>query len=205
MTDRPNNSAMDETKPLLAPQPRVDMINRWLTLGANLGVVLGLIILIVEVRQNAAMTRADMESRRNDVLVQIELSLADPAIGAAWIKSIRAPETMTDLDIRTVESHLVALLLQWDYMFNMEEGGLVSRAEARLHIQNTAPFYFGSAHAKNWWRWQEAGWNGTPMYDMADPIIKNLDEDFMLNYLNGTRLGSAGTETGISSEPAQLR
>jgi len=187
-----------------APPRLAERISRWLTLGANLGVVLGLIILIVEIRQNAALTRADMESRRNDVLMQIELSLADPAIGAAWIKSIRAPETMTDLDIRTVESHLVALMLQWDYMFNMEKSGLVSRAEARLHIQNTAPFYFGSAHAKNWWGWQEAGWNGTPMYEMADPIIKSLDENFMLNYLNGSRLGSAESQPANPPEVEAL-
>lgn len=45
-----------------------DHLNRWLTLGANLGVVLGLIILIVEVRQNAALTRAEMESGKNEDL-----------------------------------------------------------------------------------------------------------------------------------------
>ena len=61
-----------------------DRLGRWLTLGANLGVVLGLIILIVEVRQNADLTRAQMESGKNDLLAQIELSLATPEAGAAW-------------------------------------------------------------------------------------------------------------------------
>ncbi len=181
-----------------AAPSRFDRLNRWLMLAANLGVIAGLLILIVEVRQNAALTRADMESRKNDVLVQIELSLADPVIGAAWIKSVRAPETMTDLEVRVVESHLVALMLQWDYMFNMEQGGLVSREDARRHIQNTAPFYFGSRHAKNWWRWQEAGWEGTPMYEIADPIVRSVDDEFMERYLDGTRLApgpTAGTRT----------
>lgn len=68
---------------------------------------------------------------------------------------------MTDIQVRMVESHLVALTLQWDHMFNMEDGGLVSRQRAQRHIENTAPLYFGSRFGKNWWRWQEAGWNGT--------------------------------------------
>lgn len=168
---------------------RADRLNRWLTLGANLGVVLGLIILIVEVQQNATLTRADMKSRRNDVLVQIELSLAQPEIAKTWVKSIRAPETMTEVDARIVESHLVALMLQWDYMFEMEDAGLVTREDAREHIQNTAPYYFGSRHAKNWWHWQEAGWGGNPMMEVAGPIVESVDEEFMLRYQHGTHLG----------------
>lgn len=183
----------DPVPPSSTAPSSFERLNRWLVLAANLGVLAGLIVLTVEIRQNAELTRADMESRKNDVLVQIELSLADPEIGAAWIKSVRSPETMTDLELRAVESHLVALMLQWDYMFNMEQGGLVSRDEARRHIQNTAPFYFGSRHAKNWWRWQEAGWEGTPMFEIADPIVRALDDNFMADYLDGTRLGPATT------------
>lgn len=168
-----------------------DRLNRWLTLGANLCVVLGLVILIVEVRQNAELTRAAMETGKNDALTQIELSLANPEVSAAWVKSIREPESLSDVEIRVVEAHLVAVMLQWDHMFNMEKIGLVSRAEARRHIQNVAPYYFGSRHGKNWWRWQEAGWDGTPMMEVAGPIVQALDEDFMLRYLEGTHLGGA--------------
>lgn len=173
----------------------MDRLNRWLTLAANLGVIVGLIILIVEVRQNADLTRAQMESGRNDLLAQIELSLASPEIGAAWVKSIRSPETLTDVEVRTVESHLVAVMLQLDHMFNMEEIGLVSSEEARRHVQNVVPYYFGSRHGKNWWRWQEGGWDGTPMMEVAGPIVDQVDENFMLRYLEGSRVGVAAGES----------
>ena len=171
-----------------------DRLNRWLTLAANLGVVVGLLVLIVEVRQNANLTRAQMESGRNDLLAQIELSLAAPEIGAAWVKSIRSPEALTDVEVRTVESHLVAVMLQMDHMFNMEKIGLVSREEARRHVQNVVPYYFGSRHGKNWWRWQKGGWDGTPMMEVAGPIVDQVDEDFMLRYLEGSRLGRSPGE-----------
>lgn len=181
---------MNETdKPPVAA--RADRLNRWLTLGANLGVVLGLILLMVELRQNATLTQADMKARRNDLLVQIELSLAQPEIARAWVQSIRAPEKMTDVEVRMVESHLVSMMLQWDYMFKMEDGGLITREDARQHIRNTAPYYFGSRHAKNWWRWQEAGWGGNPMMQVAGPIVDRVENDFMLRYLEGTRIGRA--------------
>jgi hypothetical protein len=177
------------SNPAAAPSA-TDRLARWLTLGANIGVLLGLVILIVEVRQNAELTRTAMETGLNDTLTQIELNLANPEISAAWVKSIRNPESLSDVESRMVESHLVAVMLQWDHMFNMESAGLVPRAEAQRHIQNVAPYYFGSRHGKNWWRWQEAGWKGTPMMDVAGPIVDALDENFMLRYLDGTRLGA---------------
>jgi len=167
-----------------------DRVNRWLSLGANLCVVLGLVILIVEVRQNAELTRTAMETGLNDTLTQIELSLANPEISAAWVKSIRAPESLSDSENRMVESHLAAVVLQWEHLFIMERAGLVSRSEAKRHIRNVAPYYFGSRHGKNWWRWQEAGWQGTPMMEVGGPIVEALDEGFMLRYLDGTRLGA---------------
>jgi len=179
------------TMPQAPSTQQVDRLNRWLTLGANLGVIAGLLILIVEVRQNADLTRAQMESGRNDLLAQIELSLATPEISAAWVKSIRSPETLTDVEVRTVESHLVAVMLQLDHMFNMEKIGLVSRDRVREHVQNVVPYYFGSRHGKNWWRWQEGGWDGTPMMEVAGPIVDQVDENFMLRYLDGSRLGNS--------------
>lgn len=180
-----------------------DHLNRLLTLGANLCVVLGLVILIMEVRQNAELTRTAMEIGTNDALTQIELSLANPDTSAAWVKSIRDPESMSDVEVRMVESHLVAVMLQWDHLFNMEKIGLVSRADARRHIQNVAPYYFGSRHGKNWWRWQQAGWQGTPMMEVAGPIVEALDQDFMLRYLEGTRLGAAAENRTPSGQVAR--
>ena len=179
----------------------IDRLNRWLTLAANLGVIVGLLILIVEVRQNADLTRAQMMANRDDLLVQIEMNLASPEISAAWVKSIRDPESLTDTEIRMVESHLVAMMLQWHYMFTMEEAGLTSRGHTRQHILNVAPYYFGSRHGKNWWHWQESGWNGTAMMEVAGPIIDAVDEDFMLRYLDGTRLGESSAD---GPDPAAL-
>ncbi|PZO55266.1 MAG: hypothetical protein DCF16_03640 [Alphaproteobacteria bacterium] len=61
-----------------------DRIARWLTLGANIGVVLGLVILIVEIRQTEALTRVATEGALNELMVDTELHLAQPEQSAAW-------------------------------------------------------------------------------------------------------------------------
>ncbi|MEQ9506900.1 MAG: hypothetical protein RLO80_11570 [Hyphomonas sp.] len=171
-----------------APERGLDRWGRWLTLGANIGVVLGLIILIVEVRQNAALTRTAMEQQKNSFLADIELSLAKPEMAEVWVKAIRTPEALTDPEIRMAESHLIALMLQWDHMFQMEESGLIPRERTRRHIRNTAPYCFGSRFAKNWWRYELKGWEGTPMAEVAGPIIEELDENFLASQFDRLRL-----------------
>jgi len=165
----------------------MDLMARWLTIAANVGVVLGLIILIFEIRQNAALTRVAAESTMNQLMVDVELHIAQPEQSVAWVRSYMAPETMSDADIRMNEAVLVALLMQWDMAFQMERSGLRTRAEVQRLIRNTAPFYFGSRFGKRWFVAQTPGWEGTEMIAVASPIVSELDENFMRDYYIGLR------------------
>ena len=192
-----------ETVPPPAPERVLDRWSRWLTLGTNVGVVLGLIIVIAEMRQNAALTRAEMDQQKNQFLAEIELSIARPEMANIWVKSIQTPEALTDAEGRMVESHLAAMMLQWDQMFQMEAAGLVSRERVRQHIRNTAGFYFGSRFAKNWWQLEMQGWEGTPMAEVAGPIGAAVDENFLADRLVRTRVAPL-TEPVPPTEPAAI-
>ena len=175
--------------PPAAPHPApLERLNRWLTLAANVGVLLGLVVLIVEVRQNAALTRAAMDQQKTDLLAQIEFNIARPEMSVIWVKAIRTPEALSDTENQTVGSVLVAIMLQWDQMFMMRDAGLISDERVRQHIANTAPFYFGSRFAKHWWALQAPGWEGTAMQRDAGPIIAALDEDFLVGYLDALKV-----------------
>jgi hypothetical protein len=202
-TDQVINDASTTDQPADAPAQtagapkgaRLDQINKWIALGANVGVLLGLLLVFFEMRQNADLTRIGMEQRKNDLLAQIELSLSRPEMADIWVRAARTPETLTDAEIRMVESHLVSVMLQWDHMLQMDANGLISRANTQSHITSTAPFYFGSRFAKNWWRHEEPGWKGTSMWEIADPIIRNLDENFIAARIDRTRIAPAPAAT----------
>ncbi|MBL4679743.1 MAG: hypothetical protein JKY88_03335 [Pseudomonadales bacterium] len=123
------------------------------------------------------------------------------------MKSIRTPEDLTDVEIRIVEAHLVATMLQWDLMFHMQNGGLVNAKDTEQHILNSAQYYFGSTFAKNWWRQQTGGWDGTPMMEVAGPIIEALDEDFLAKGLDASRVirPPAVPAQGTSNDPFWVR
>ena len=56
---------------------RVDNLNRWLTFGANVGVVIGLALLVIELNQNSELVRAQIHQARSDNYVSDGMALAD--------------------------------------------------------------------------------------------------------------------------------
>ena len=56
---------------------RVDNLNRWLTFGANVGVVIGLALLVIELNQNSELVRAQIHQARSDNYVSDVMALAD--------------------------------------------------------------------------------------------------------------------------------
>jgi len=181
----------------------MDRVNRWLTLVANLGVLLGLIVLIVEVRQNASLTRAAMDQQKNNFLAEIEFNISKPEMSAIWVKAIRTPEALSDTEVQAAGSILVSVMLQWDQMFMMRDAGLITDARVRQHISNTAPFYFGSRFAKHWWAMQADGWEGTAMARDAAPIVDAVDENFLAAYMDRLKIPAASPATASQADPAQ--
>lgn len=153
--------------------------NKWLSLAANFGVLLGLIVLIFEVRQNAALTRLGVEVNRAETAVMIELGMTQTDVADAWMVAVLAPETMTDAQLRMAETQMVTIMQQWGILFDLREAGLVSRERVERAIRNQSPNYFGSAFGKHWWALEEANWQDTPMYEVAGPIIAEIDPNFL--------------------------
>ena len=84
-----------------------DRLNRWLTLGANVGVLVGLFLLIIEIGQNTEMMRAQMVQSRADNLVQLYEGQMHsefwPAIRAKQRNSANYAEWLDSLDAEEYE------------------------------------------------------------------------------------------------------
>ena len=81
-----------------------DTVNKWLTLSANLGVVIGLILLLIEIDQNNDLARAQIHQTRADSWGDFRLALGDSEhLLDAWTKFENAggpedPSAMDNLD-----------------------------------------------------------------------------------------------------------
>jgi hypothetical protein len=81
----------------------------WVSLLGNLGVVLGIIFLAVEIRLNTSMT----ESQTRDAITEkqvafYELVLSDPLITQAWVNSLSEDwEPTTELGVEELRNEMV--------------------------------------------------------------------------------------------------
>lgn len=70
-------------------------INRWLTLGANVGVLIGIILLLVELDQNATMMRAQTRNELSNGIVDLLSLSADNMQLAGLIRRADGGEELT--------------------------------------------------------------------------------------------------------------
>jgi hypothetical protein len=94
-----------------------DRINRWLTLGANFGVIAGILLLVYELRQNNELMGA--EARYNRLIVNTENygRMADnPELAELWLKAIDNEE-LSRLEQTRIDAFLVHAFLvrEWSY------------------------------------------------------------------------------------------
>jgi hypothetical protein len=90
-----------------------ERINRWLTLTANIGILIGVALLVFEIRQNSDLMR--LQFINDDLLLvadsEIPMLGDDPA--AVMMKSFERPQDMTYADFRIVDAYLTAKLEIW--------------------------------------------------------------------------------------------
>lgn len=69
---------------------KADSVNKWMTLGANLGVVFGFILLILELNQNSDLVSAQIHQSRSDAQVSRMEGRTDTEYLVPAMQKIRA-------------------------------------------------------------------------------------------------------------------
>jgi hypothetical protein len=83
-----------------------DKINRWLTLGANIGVLIGIVLLLIELDQNSDLLRAQIHQARSDTHVGHRLNDVESVTLAAIRMKLQAngyPRNTASIDALTPE------------------------------------------------------------------------------------------------------
>jgi hypothetical protein len=106
-----------------------DKVNRWLTLGANIGVLIGIILLVVELNQNRDMIRAQT---RNDISQQLSTRLQSLATNDQLASAVRRGRDGDELTVDEefqVYLYLVANLRDWENIHYQYRHGMFDEQE----------------------------------------------------------------------------
>jgi hypothetical protein len=104
-------------------------LNSWLTLGANIGVLIGIILLVVELDQNREMIRAQT---RNDISQQLAsrlLTLASNSQLSNVTRRAAAGEEISEDEERQAYLYTSSNLRDWENMHYQYRHGMFDESE----------------------------------------------------------------------------
>ena len=101
-----------------------DKLNSWLTLGANIGVVIGLALLIYEINQNTEMMQAQINQNRTDTSMSEQQAVYNSDYVPAMDVKIKNGEQLSDEELiryehvfRAFNRNMDNQLWQYDHGF----------------------------------------------------------------------------------------
>ena len=106
-----------------------DRLNRWLTLGANLGVLIGIILLVFELNQNRDMMRAQTRNEMSNNIVNLLNASATNSDLARIMRRANAGEQLTADELFQFSERQGAMFRYWENVHYQYRMGLYDEAE----------------------------------------------------------------------------
>ncbi len=152
-----------------------EKVNKWLSLGANLGVLAGIILLAFEINQATLTRQAEMISSHNDRWVTIDLSWQDREFAAAWAKSMENPMELSLTEMIQLNGFMWSYLDHISTISNLRDLGILddlTRTPEEI-ISKNAYMFFGNRFSQAWL--EENRENiGSPTMEIVDQVLSNV-------------------------------
>ncbi len=151
-------------------------VNSWLSFGANIGVVIGLVLVAYQINQEAELTKIQLFSEATSSRREFNQAMmgGDPMEVVA--KSIERPHELTLSELQLMDMYFISALNELRRLELLSQAGLDVDAEVEgFHV-----FYFGSNFAQAWF--QEYG--GANEFQSTHDRIGGANPAWIVNFFD---------------------
>ena len=107
-----------------------DKLIKWLTIGANVAILIGLLFVIFELRQNNDSLKLQSQDAIADGFVQLNLaSISDSSVARLWVLGLHKPERLTDLEAIRFSFYLRGVFNQFFRIHSLYRTGTITQQE----------------------------------------------------------------------------
>jgi hypothetical protein len=121
----------------------------WLQVGANIGLLAGLMLVGFQIQQNSQILRTQVITEESRRAVDQEWLVVGENGARVWAKSISDPANLTLEEQRIMEAFLWTAVENWLNTYRLSEEGLVD-FDWRTRLGESA-FFFGNPYGRGWW------------------------------------------------------
>ena len=163
----------------------VGKLGQWLQVGANVGIIAGLILVALQMQQSIKLTRVHLEKQEAEAYIATEMDIAGENFAQVWQKSIEHPEDLTLAEMRVMEAGLWGHgMIRWVNSYRLYELGLLDDEEWRIDVGADVPFALGNSYGRAWWEDLKnkphiAAFIGQELIDHINSVIENSSPDYV--------------------------
>jgi len=144
------------------------ILNDRLQLVASVGVIIGLIMVAVEIRQNSEIARANTFVAILDSWNALTIAELESDVGAVFEKSMEAPEDLTTAELHKLSAWLQSMVQIWQLQVGMDRSVVTETLGDEIGAE---VFYFFGNHATRAWYKENRYWMGPELLEIIDAEI----------------------------------
>ena len=126
-------------------------LSDWLQIAANVGIVGGLLLVGVQLKQNSDLLKTQLLYEESNRLVNLETEVVGEIGAEVWAKSISEPQNLSLSEQRVMEALLWSFVEQLRSTRLLAELGLLEDEEWKLRVISDAAYYLGNDYGRAWW------------------------------------------------------
>lgn len=135
----------------------LDRGTRLLTLVAKLGVILGIVLLVLEMRQNSAIATAQIRLDYASGWRSVDESRQDESFSRVFAKSIQSPAELSLNELIQLDAYYSGVLDQLLSAYAARQAGLVDTPFHEV-ARTVSAIYFSNHFSQSWWKQVRADW-----------------------------------------------
>lgn len=155
-------------------------MSKWLTLGANIGILIGLMLVVIQIRQNSDLLRLQFINDEYLAESSSERLLIGENPAEAIMKAMYNPADMTYADFRVNDAYLISKIDKMYRRYLLGQEGIFDEDYWREgDIGFTFDWLFGNKFSQLWWKHEaRVAYSDVPeLVEYVDSRIKSVSED----------------------------
>ncbi len=129
----------------------VDSLNRWLILGANVGVFIGLVFLALEINQNTEVARSAVDLEITALGTEFHMRVAEnPALARAYYVGLRDPDSLSEEEAIQLHYLIPSVFLLMEGAHRQYIRGYLPE-ESRTPYEDLIVYLLGNRIVRDWW------------------------------------------------------
>lgn len=170
-------------------------LNSWITLLANVGILVGLVLVAIELNQNTRQLELTLEWQVNQRIVDNNRDLMAASTAELYEKSIIKPEDLSFAEFQAAAGLVLNFLNVWEDRYFMYEHGLIDDQEWKSYVNEDIGYTLGNRFARELWETSKGIYNAE--------LVEYVDDKLKESSTTASYQWYSDTLNGISADEAE--